>query len=928
MKAHCIEAVNQAAGRTLSAAEIQRIDDRIASTMRDMARRDPAAWRAMPQDQRVIDAARQAMADIQREADLKVQRAQLQILKTAATEQRIGAALAAGEKERSGALVHDIEQSQGYVQAIKHESMGQLIDLVDAVKSREGAGPLRRLSMFLFDTDNPRMTRDLAREIYSQADGSSGNKTAQAGARAWLETINGMRERFNRAGGDVGQLEYGYIPQPHDQMRVRGKGDAAARNAWVEKTLPLLDRRQYLNEDGSTMNDAQVATFLQNAWETIASGGLNKREPGAGPAPGTASRANKGSQSREIHFKDAESYLTYMSEYGAGSMYDAMSSHIGGMARSIGLVERYGPNPNAQMRLQMDLAERADGGIKRSFGLRPQSYWDVVNGTASTAQDARIALVAMTARNIETFGKLQSALLASLTDLHTFFVTTGFNKLSYWQAMKDVASTTASKETRDFLTMHGIIAESMAGDLNRWAGDNIRNNWSGRLANSTMKVSLLTAWTDSLRRGFSLTMMRGMAKLAETDWKALTEYDRWRMEHAGITEADWGVIRQAQLTEHNGAHFLTPEAIRATADTATPAVQQGYVRYYHGGNPAGVTGKLWFTSDLRDAKGWASRGKDMSIWYVDVPENHPARGGDPAYGVLPEVRAELPADIANGRQEFKETSGVSKERVDEIVTKVLNLITDESEHAVLNPDLATRAITTGGGAQRGTVRGELARAVMQFKAFPIALISRHWRRMLDTPQGLEGAPIMANRLAYGAAFMISSAALGAIAFQAKQIVQGKDPIDMSQPKFWLRALAQGGGLGIVGDFLLTDPTQSPGDAAANAFKSAAGPVAGTIADVGLKLGLTNIYKAANGKETHAGAEALNIARQHMPFVNLWYAKAAIDHMGMHALQENLSPGYLSRMKQRAQQDFRQGFWWQPGTGGPDRAPDFAAAIGG
>lgn len=834
MRPDCIKAVNQAAGRDLTPAEIQKIEDRITATMRDMAQRDPAAWRAMSSDQRVIDAARQAMADIQREADLKVQRAQLQILKTAATEHRIGEVLAGGEKERSGALVHDIEQSQGYVQAIKHENMGQLMDLVDAVKSRDGVGPLRRVSMFLFDTDNPRMTRDLAREIYSQADGSSGNKTAQAGARAWLDTINGMRERFNRAGGDVGQLDYGYIPQPHDQMRVRGKGNTSARDAWVEKTMPLLDRRQYLTEDGSPMSDAQMTTFLQSAWETIASGGLNKREPGAGPAPGTAGRANKGSQSREIHFKDSESYLAYMSQYGAGSMYDAMSSHIGGMARSIGLVERYGPNPNAQMRLQMDLAERADNGIKRQFLARPQSYWDVVNGTASTAADARIALVAMTARNIETFGKLQSALLASLTDLHTFFVTTGFNKLPYWQAMKDVASTTVSKDTRDFLTMHGIIAESMAGDLNRWAGDNIRNNWSGRLANSTMKVSLLTAWTDSLRRGFSLTMMRGMAKLAETDWKALTEYDRWRMEHAGITEADWGVIRQAQLTEYNGAQFLTPEAIRATGH----------------------------------------------------------------------------------------------ERVDEITTKVLNLITDESEHAVLNPDLATRTITTGGGAQRGTIRGELARSVMQFKAFPIALISRHWRRMLDTPQGLEGAPLMANRLVYGAAFMLSSAALGAIAFQAKQISQGKDPINMEQPKFWLRALAQGGGLGIVGDFLLTDPTQSPGDAAANAFKSAAGPVAGTMADVGLKLGLTNIYKAANGKETHAGAEAVNILRQHLPYVNLWYSKAAIDHMGMHALQENLSPGYLSRMKSRAQQDFRQGYWWQPGTGAPERAPDFAAAVGG
>ena len=46
---------------------------------------------------------------------------------------------------------------------------------------------------------------------------------------------------------------------------------------------------------------------------------------------------------------------------------------------------------------------------------------------------------------------------------------------------------------------------------------------------------------------------------------------------------------------------------------------------------------------------------------------------------------------------------------------------------MLNPDLATRAIVTGGGSQRGTVLGELAQATMQFKSFLIAMMSRHWR---------------------------------------------------------------------------------------------------------------------------------------------------------------------------------------------------------
>ena len=60
---------------------------------------------------------------------------------------------------------------------------------------------------------------------------------------------------------------------------------------------------------------------------------------------------------------------------------------------------------------------------------------------------------------------------------------------------------------------------------------------------------------------------------------------------------------------------------------------------------------------------------------------------------------------------------------------------------------------------------------------------------------------------------------------------------------------------------------------------------------------------------------------------MWYAKAAIDHLALQDLQETLSPGYLNKMKARAYKDFKQRYWWEPGESMPDRAPDFAAAMG-
>lgn len=838
MKAKCVAAVRAAAkeiGREgITDAEIRAIDARLRRTMRELARTEDG-WQAMSYDMRVSLAAERALADVHAEAARKVQLTQLQIVKTAATDQRIRAALQQfdGDK-RAHALVREMDQTDHYIQGIRSESMGRLMELVDAVQSRDGAGGGRRLAMFLFDAENPAMTRDVATEIFRNADGSTGNKVAQQGAKAWLQVIEELRQRFNNAGGDVGRLEYGYVPQPHDAAAVR----AAGREAWVQQVAPLVDRARYVDEAGARLPDAEVQRILGQVWETISTDGMSKREPGA--FTGSGARANRGSDHRELHFKDGEAYLAYLGRYGSGTMFDAMGGHIGGISRDIGLVERYGPNPNAQMRLQFDLAARADGtkvdDLPRSLGLRPQSYWDVLSGVAGSPQSARIAQVGADVRNVQVAGKLGAAVISSVTDIGTYVITTGYNKLPYWEAIGNIRKTATHAETREFLTTHGIIAESMMGDLTRWTGDTIKHNWSGMLAQSTMKLSLMNAWTDTLRRAFSLTMMQGMARLSRTEWGKLTEWDRTHLERAGITKDDWAVITRAELTDFSGRQHLTPEAIRATNDA----------------------------------------------------------------------------------------------RANEVVSKVLGLITNESETAVINPDLATKTLASGGGMQRGTVHGELARSVMQFKSFPIAMVSRHWRRMLEAPQVSDGsAPVLANRVMYGGALLLTTTALGAIALQAKQVIAGKDPVDMTGPhagKFWAKAVAQGGGLSIVGDMLLNDPGNSTADAVRGITGTMAGPAISTVAQAAA-IGIENTHRAAKGKETHTAAQTIQLVRQNAPFVNLWYGRAALDHAGMHALQESLSPGYLGKMRQRASKEWGQDYWWAPGEAVPERAPDLTA-IGG
>ncbi|WP_447558954.1 hypothetical protein, partial [Staphylococcus aureus] len=79
MRQECIQAVQQAAQRTLTAREIQNIEDRIYRNMRSIARDDPMSWRQLTDAERLRRAGQLAAEDLQREAALKKRRVSLTI---------------------------------------------------------------------------------------------------------------------------------------------------------------------------------------------------------------------------------------------------------------------------------------------------------------------------------------------------------------------------------------------------------------------------------------------------------------------------------------------------------------------------------------------------------------------------------------------------------------------------------------------------------------------------------------------------------------------------------------------------------------------------------------------------------------------------------------------------------------------------------
>ena len=181
----------------------------------------------------------------------------------------------------------------------------------------------------------------------------------------------------------------------------------------------------------------------------------------------------------------------------------------------------------------------------------------------------------------------------------------------------------------------------------------------------------------------------------------------------------------------------------------------------------------------------------------------------------------------------------------------MEAVTSLTEFAVPSTDIYGRAMVLG-RAQPGTAGGELIRSALQFKAFPITILTTQVSRVMN--EVMKGRK--RNAMTYAASLFVGNTLLGAMAMQMKEASKGKDPRDMSDPKFWMAAVAQGGGLGIFGDFLFGDVNRFGGGLAS----TLGGPTVGFANDM-LKFSVGNVQEIATGEPTKAGREFTNLLRR-------------------------------------------------------------------
>jgi len=230
---------------------------------------------------------------------------------------------------------------------------------------------------------------------------------------------------------------------------------------------------------------------------------------------------------------------------------------------------------------------------------------------------------------------------------------------------------------------------------------------------------------------------------------------------------------------------------------------------------------------------------------------------------------------------------------DKFKYSVSGLLLDRSIFAVIEPDARTKGTMTQ-GTLAGTGMGEAIRFVGQFKAFPMAIGNKVLGREIaflrkgpnqDIGRGIKGL----------ASIMVTSGFMGYLSMTAKDLLKGKEPRDPNNIKTIMAAFLQGGGLGIYGDVLFKEQRD-----AGSVVAGLIGPAPTTAVDLGLAL-----KYALSGEGGKAGKAAYRTISSNIPFLNLFYIKAAFDYMIGFQIMETMNPGVLKRVEKRMKKDYNQ-----------------------
>lgn len=863
MLPQCLEALTKAAGRKLTKAETDGIEERILSSMQTLARKDPQAWRAMSREQRWEEAGKMAhqrygedvtaaQARTIRDAQTRVN--QIKLLDSfkpglfgqlASFRQRI--ALQGNYRGRGVALEKLIKGARN-----------------DLLRQLDGAGSLK--GKFFGLIQNPAEQHDLIRAIFGAQTGKP--EIDQLG-KIVRDVMERARVTANDAGVPIHYLDNWNLPQPWAWEKI-----AANMKQFVKDMMDNIDVNSYVRRDGAPMTMEEIQKLVEASAETLGTNGANKR--GEGISSGFGGRVGSSRNApRQLHFRNADAYIAMMDKYGSSNnVMSLIDHHLSGLAKDIATVRTFGRDADRFVPQLIDRAFASDslsglkeGQLQKLEALRNATMkeWEALRSPGHPGELPLWAKISNNIRGVASASLLGTSTASAIPDMGMAFAygrELGLTKRQLLGNMGEGFKPT--KENLDYIRRLGIVVDTMEDGTHRFGSGELSNQFTKFLNHTVHVASLLRMWDRMMAHGVSASFMDMLGgHVSKSDFHALDARDQAYMESRGVTPEMWSVWQKAELAKGpNGNHsMLTPDGIYGISDEALRPLAEA-----RAGAKAKEADIARETRALRSEAAQYLLGLTLSETHIG------ARGG----------------------------SGNS------IRDNVTFHITPENA---------------------GTFMGQAARWLLFLKQTPLGIFRTHMVDVpAGLEGGAWGASAWAYRARFMAASaalgalsytlktmltgqdpedLLTAKGAGKVAIASGGFGMYGDFLFSDSAEHDNSAFVKFLGPGAT---MLSDAF----DIFANTKKKAREEFSD---------------EKSMTKPGQYGAQLLRFARNYAaPFTRLWYLKAAFNHMVYQQQMEKLSPGYNARVRQRMAKDGRTS-WWDSGEMLPSRAPNVGAAVG-
>lgn len=612
-------------------AEQQRIKDLYEGHVERNASR-------MPPGEAESAAARATFDQLEFEAKLRKRRKLLQVQTYKRVDQELrGYRNAQGEEDIAQAATTLIEGDvlskttsvETRKQAIRGLALSRMNDVL-ATFRRNLLGSVR----------NKAKLRNVIKEAFGE---DSGDIHARDLAKAWNDTSEYLRQRFNAAGGAISKMKNWGFPQYHNMLAIRKAG----YDQWRSEILPKLDLDNMIDETtGLPFNEQSIEIALNDVYQTLISNGANKLKPSG--APSGKSLANQKRDHRFLKFKNADAWFEYQQKFGNENVFDTMISHIDTMSRDIAFMETLGPNPNATMQYVKGVLRKEAGmnpdkadRINRKMALM-ETLFSAASDKMNVPVDGRIAQTFGGLRQILVSAQLGAASLAAITDFNFVRIAkkmTGLPQTDTLRRYLEMINPLSASEKGKIAVSQGLIAQgwtAVAAAQMRFVGDVSGPEITRRISDFVMRASLLSPHTQANQWAFGMSFTSYVAQNRNKAWQALPDDLRKTFENYGFNQDRWDIIRATRPMEYEGETFLTAPDIESRTDIQPKLAMDLSTRYLEMINAetnfavptASLRGRVLLTGDSRPGTLGGEIGRSFAMYKnfgVTLVNTHIAR---------------------------------------------------------------------------------------------------------------------------------------------------------------------------------------------------------------------------------------------------------------------------------------------------------------